>query len=64
MSENKLNYFEVMTTTLVKARNKTEAEKIAMSNRRKVTNTPGEALMKQVKIDRITAVEAKQQITV
>lgn len=60
MSENKLKYFTVTTTTLVKANNKTEAEKIAASNRRKVSGYAGEAILKQVEVDRISAVEAKQ----
>jgi len=60
MSDNKLKYFTVTTTTLVKANNKGEAEKIAASNRRKVTGLAGEALLKQIEVDRISAVEAKQ----
>jgi hypothetical protein len=60
MSDNKLKYFTVTTTTLVKANNKTEAEKIAMSNRRKVSGLSGEALLKQIEVDRISALEAKQ----
>jgi hypothetical protein len=60
MSENKLKYFTVNTTTLVKANNKSEAEKIAASNRRKLQGVDGEALVKQIEVDRISAAEAKQ----
>jgi hypothetical protein len=61
MSDNKLKYFTVTTTTLVRANNKTHAEKIAMSNRRKVSGLPGEVIYKDVEVDRITAVEAREQ---
>lgn len=62
MSENKLKYFTVTTTAIVKANNKTHAEKIAMSSRRKVAGLPGELIYKDVEVDRITATEAREQL--
>ncbi len=61
MSDNKLKYFTVTTTALVKANNKTDAEKIAMSssNRRSIL---GEVILKDVEIERISAVEAREQM--
>ena len=61
MSSNKLKYFTVTTTALVKANNKTEAEKLAMSSRRPA-GVPGEVLYKDVEIENISAVEAQEQI--
>lgn len=58
MSENKFKYFTVTTTTLVKANTKADAEKLAMG-RRGVT---GEVMFKDVEIERISAVEARDQI--
>ena len=58
MSENKFKYFTVTTTTLVKANSKTDAQKPAMG-RRGVT---GEVMFKDVEIERISAVEAREQI--
>lgn len=58
MSENKFKYFVVTTTTLVKANTKADAEKLAMG-RRGVT---GEVMFNDVEIERISAVEARQQI--
>ena len=62
MSENKLKYFTVTTTAIVKANNKTEAEKIAMSSRRKLASTAGELIYKDVEVERITAVQAREQL--
>jgi hypothetical protein len=61
MSDNKLKYFTVTTTALVKANNKTDAGKIAMSssNRRSAL---GEVILKDVEIERISAVEAREQM--
>lgn len=64
MSDNKLKYFTVTTTAVVKANNKSEAQKIAMSNRRTVSNVQGELLYKDVEVDRITAVQAREQLAV
>jgi hypothetical protein len=61
MSDNKLNYFTVTTTAIVKAKNKSDAEKIAMSNRRPA-GTPGEVILKDVDVERISAVEAREQL--
>lgn len=58
MSENKFKYFTVTTTTLVKANTKADAEKLAMG-RRGVT---GEVMFRDVEIERISAVEAREQI--
>jgi len=63
MSENKYKYFTVTTTAIVKAPKKTSAEKIAMSNRRTVTGVNGELIYKDVETDRITAVQARQQLS-
>lgn len=59
MSDNKFKYFTVTTTTLVKANNKADAHKLAMG-RRGVT---GEVMFNDVEIERISAVEAREQIT-
>ena len=61
MSDNKFKYFTVTTTAVVKANNKTDAEKIAMSNRRPV-GTLGELIIKDVEIERILAAEAHEQL--
>jgi len=61
MSDNKLKYFTVTTTSLVKANNKTDAEKIAMSSSNRRSNL-GEVLFKDVEIERISAVEAREQM--
>jgi len=58
MSENKFKYFAVTTTTLVKANNKAEAQKVAMGRR----NVDGELLFKSTDIERISSVEAREQI--
>jgi hypothetical protein len=58
MSDNKFKYFTVTTTTLVKANNKADAQKLAMG-RRGVT---GEVMFNDVEIERISAVEAREQI--
>lgn len=58
MPENKFNYFAVVTTTLVKAKNQQDAQKVAL-NRRGVT---GERLFQSTDIERISSVEARKQI--
>lgn len=58
MSDNKFKYFTVTTTTLVKANSKADAQKLAMG-RRGVT---GEVMFQDVEIERISAVEAREQI--
>lgn len=58
MSDNKFKYYTVTTTTLVKAKNQTDAQKLTM-NRRGVS---GEVLFSDIDIERISAIEARQQI--
>jgi hypothetical protein len=58
MSENKFKYFTVTTTTLVKANNKAEAQKLAMGRR----GIAGEVLFSDVEIDRISSSEAYEQL--
>ena len=58
MSDNKFKYFTVTTTTLVKANNKTDAQKLSLG-RRGIT---GEVMFQDVEIERISAIEARQQI--
>lgn len=58
MSDNKFKYFAVTTTTLVKANNKTDAQKVAMGRR----NADGELLFKSTDIERISSIEAREQI--
>jgi hypothetical protein len=58
MSDNKFKYFTVTTTTLVKATSKTDAQKLAM-NRRGIA---GEVLLTSTEIDRISSVEAHEQL--
>jgi hypothetical protein len=58
MSDNKFKYFTVTTTTLVKANNKTDAQKLSLG-RRGIT---GEVMFQDVEIERISAIEAREQI--
>ena len=58
MSDNKFKYFAVTTTTLVKANNKTEAQKLAMGRR----GVAGEVLFNTTDIERISSAEARDQI--
>ena len=58
MSDNKFKYFTVTTTTLVKANNKTDAQKLSLG-RRGIT---GEVMFQDVENERISAIEARQQI--
>ena len=62
MAENKFKYFTVTTTSIVKAANKTEAEKSASGSRRKVAGVAGELIFKDVEVERITAIKAREQI--
>lgn len=62
MAENKFKYFTVTTTSIVKAPTAAEAQKIAKSNARKLTDVRGELLFKDVEVERITAVQARKQI--
>lgn len=58
MSDSKFKYFTVTTTTLVRANSKADAEKLAMGRR----GVAGEVLFKDVEIERISAIEAREQI--
>lgn len=60
MSENKFKYFSVTTTTVVKANNKADAEKIATGTRRS-SSVPGELIFKDVEVERISAMQAREQ---
>jgi hypothetical protein len=62
MSENKFKYFTVTTTSVVKANTKADAEKIALSNRRNGAGVAGELIYKDVEVERITALQARQQL--
>jgi len=62
MSDNKLKYFTVTATSIVKANNKTGAEKLAMSTGRRPVGVAGEVIFKDVEIERISAVEAHDQL--
>jgi len=57
MPENKFNYFAVVTTTLVKSKNKKEAEKVSFGFRK----SEGEILFKSTDIERISSLEAHKQ---
>jgi len=61
MIENKFKYFSVTTTSIVKAANIKQAEKVASSNGNYISGVSGEILFKDVEVERITAVEARQQ---
>jgi len=58
MPENKFNYFTVETITVVKAANKSDAEKIALGRK----NVKGQVLMQSTDVERISSVQAHKQI--
>lgn len=58
MPENKFNYFTVETITVVKATNKSDAEKIALGRK----NVKGQLLMQSTDVERISSVQAHKQI--
>lgn len=58
MSENKFKYFAVTNTTLVKANNQAEAQKLAMGRR----GIAGEVLVRSTDIERISSAEAREQV--
>lgn len=62
MADNKFKYFTVTSTTIVKAANKADAERIALSNKRSLTNVNGELIYKDIEVERITAVQAREQL--
>jgi len=57
MPENKFNYFAVVTTTVVKSKNKKEAEKVSFG----FSKSEGEILFKSTDIERISSLEAHKQ---
>ena len=62
MSDNKFKYFTVTSTTIVKAANKADAERIALSNKRSLNNVNGELVYKDIEVERISAVQAREQL--
>jgi len=60
MSDNKFNYFEVKTSFLVKARNKSEAEKIALGRK----NVKGEILSTNTDVERVSAVDVREMLEI
>ena len=60
MAENKFNYFEVTTSYVVKAKNKTEAEKVALGRR----GVKGEVITSKTNVDRISAVEVREMLEI
>lgn len=60
MSDNKFKYFSVTTTSVVKANNKADAEKIATATRRN-SGVAGELIFKDVEVERISAMQAREQ---
>lgn len=58
MSDNKFKYFELVTTALVKANSKTDAEKLVLGRR----GIPGEVLDISTEIERISAVEVREML--
>lgn len=59
MAENKFNYFVVTTERYVRAKNKSEAEKLALGKR-----VPGEVLSTHTDIERISAVEVREMLEI
>jgi hypothetical protein len=60
MSDNKFKYFTVESLVVVKANNKTDAEKLAMGRK----GVQGEVILKTTDVERISAVEARKQIEI
>ena len=60
MPENKFNYFEVTTSYIVKAKNKSEAEKVVLGRR----GVKGEVITSKTSIDRIPAIEVKEMLEI
>lgn len=60
MSDNKFNYFEVTTSFLVKAKNKSEAEKIALGRK----NVKGNILSTNTDVERVSAVEVREMLEI
>jgi len=60
MSDNKFNYFEVTTSLLVKAKNKSEAEKVALGRK----NVKGEILSSNTDVERISAIDVREMLEI
>jgi len=60
MADNKFNYFEVSTNYVVKAKNKAEAEKVALGKR----GVKGEVISNRTDVERISAVEVRQMLEI
>lgn len=60
MSDNKFKYFTVESVVVVQANNKADAEKLATGRTRGVN---GKVIVKTTEVERITAVEARKQIS-
>ncbi|MFZ4614350.1 MAG: hypothetical protein ACOYNH_11770 [Bacteroidia bacterium] len=60
MAENKFNYFEVTTSYVVKAKNKSEAEKVVLGRR----GVKGEVITSKTNVDRISAVEVREMLEI
>jgi hypothetical protein len=60
MAENKFNYFEVTTSYVVKAKNKSEAEKVVLGRR----GFKGEIITSKTNVDRISAVEVREMLEI
>jgi len=60
MTDNKFNYFEVTTSLLVKAKNKSEAEKVALGRK----NVKGEILSSNTDVERISAVDVREMLEI
>lgn len=60
MADNKFNYFEVTTSSVVKAKNKSEAEKIVLGRR----GVKGEVITSKTSVDRISAVEVREMLEI
>jgi hypothetical protein len=60
MAENKFNYFVITTERYVKAKNKSEAEKLALGKRGVV----GEVLSTHTDVERVSAVEVREMLEI
>jgi hypothetical protein len=60
MSDNKFKYFTVESVVVVKANNKSDAEKLASGRR----GVQGEVILKTTDVERITAIEARKSIEI
>ena len=60
MSDNKFKYFTVESVVVVKANNKSDAEKLESGRR----GVQGEVILKTTDVERITAIEARKSIEI